>query len=208
MNYLKAYENLIKLHGSKQKPFGYSERHHILPKCMGGSDDKDNLVYLSARTHYLAHGLLFYHYKSVKLARAWFGMCDTHRMSNRRVTARQYSLAKKAFSEFNHMKEGEHRKRASVVAKEQWSQNYEEMKKSNSHIFKDSSHGMFMKGKTGFKHPRGRSVITPLGTFGSVREAAKAHNIRHPAISKKCKNPAIPNYRYADGNNHPIEQIG
>jgi hypothetical protein len=37
---------------------GYVEKHHIIPKCLGGTDRKDNLVYLSAREHYVAHQLL------------------------------------------------------------------------------------------------------------------------------------------------------
>ena len=36
----------------------YTEKHHIVPRCMGGSDDKDNLVALTAREHYVAHLLL------------------------------------------------------------------------------------------------------------------------------------------------------
>lgn len=37
---------------------GYMERHHILPKSLGGSDDDSNLVYLTAREHYLCHRFL------------------------------------------------------------------------------------------------------------------------------------------------------
>ena len=37
---------------------GYSEKHHIIPKSMGGSNDKTNLVKLTAREHYIAHLLL------------------------------------------------------------------------------------------------------------------------------------------------------
>jgi hypothetical protein len=37
---------------------GYMERHHVLPKCMGGSNRKDNLVYLTAKEHFIAHKLL------------------------------------------------------------------------------------------------------------------------------------------------------
>lgn len=36
----------------------YSERHHVVPRCMGGSDAQENIVRLSAREHYLAHLLL------------------------------------------------------------------------------------------------------------------------------------------------------
>jgi hypothetical protein len=35
----------------------YSETHHILPKCLGGKD-KNNLVKLTAKEHYIAHALL------------------------------------------------------------------------------------------------------------------------------------------------------
>jgi hypothetical protein len=37
---------------------GYSERHHIIPKCMGGDNTPDNLCFLSAREHFIAHFLL------------------------------------------------------------------------------------------------------------------------------------------------------
>ena len=34
------------------------ELHHIIPQSLGGSNDKDNLVYLSCREHFLCHWLL------------------------------------------------------------------------------------------------------------------------------------------------------
>lgn len=39
---------------------GYSEKHHILPKCfgLGGVNDSLNFVYLSAREHFIVHRLL------------------------------------------------------------------------------------------------------------------------------------------------------
>ena len=37
----------------------YHERHHILPKCLGGSNDKEKLIDLFAREHFIAHKLLF-----------------------------------------------------------------------------------------------------------------------------------------------------
>lgn len=36
----------------------YCESHHILPKSMGGTNDKENLVNLNPREHYIAHRLL------------------------------------------------------------------------------------------------------------------------------------------------------
>ena len=37
----------------------YREKHHILPHCMGGKKNPDNLVELTAREHYIAHLLLW-----------------------------------------------------------------------------------------------------------------------------------------------------
>lgn len=37
---------------------GYVERHHIVPTCLGGSNDLNNLVDLTAREHYICHWLL------------------------------------------------------------------------------------------------------------------------------------------------------
>ena len=37
---------------------GYTEVHHVIPKCMGGDDSNSNLVRLSAREHFIAHMLL------------------------------------------------------------------------------------------------------------------------------------------------------
>jgi hypothetical protein len=36
----------------------YKEKHHIVPKSLGGNDSADNLVKLTAREHYIAHLLL------------------------------------------------------------------------------------------------------------------------------------------------------
>lgn len=63
MNYQKIYNDLVekaKVRGlDKKKHDGYFEIHHILPKCLGGSDDKENLVMFTAREHYVSHLLLW-----------------------------------------------------------------------------------------------------------------------------------------------------
>ena len=37
---------------------GYTEKHHIIPKSLGGTNDKSNIVRLTAREHYICHLLL------------------------------------------------------------------------------------------------------------------------------------------------------
>ncbi len=57
MNYKKIYNQIIE-RAQNRNLEGYSERHHIIPKCMGGLDEKMNLVNLTAREHFLCHMLL------------------------------------------------------------------------------------------------------------------------------------------------------
>ena len=55
--YTKWYRNIV-LISSKHNPEGYYERHHIIPKCLNGTDKKDNIIKFSARKHFLCHWLL------------------------------------------------------------------------------------------------------------------------------------------------------
>lgn len=57
MNYHTHYSRLIE-RATGRDLTGYSERHHIVPRCMGGSECPDNLVRLTAREHFVAHQLL------------------------------------------------------------------------------------------------------------------------------------------------------
>lgn len=57
MDYKKIYNQLMS-RARLQHIDGYCEVHHIVPRAEGGSDDKSNLVKLTARQHYIAHLLL------------------------------------------------------------------------------------------------------------------------------------------------------
>jgi len=57
MNYQKHYDALIN-RAKNRLLEGYCETHHIIPRCMGGNNDADNLVDLTAEEHYVAHQLL------------------------------------------------------------------------------------------------------------------------------------------------------
>lgn len=56
MNYQAIYDKLIARALIRElKSDEYYESHHILPRCLGGSDDRKNLVNLTAREHFIAH---------------------------------------------------------------------------------------------------------------------------------------------------------
>ena len=57
MNYEKIYNTLID-RATRRISEGYVEKHHIVPRCLGGDDSKENIVSLYPEEHYLAHLLL------------------------------------------------------------------------------------------------------------------------------------------------------
>lgn len=58
MNYRLIYEKIITRAKNRLKPTGYVENHHILPRCMGGGDEKENIAILTPEEHYICHQLL------------------------------------------------------------------------------------------------------------------------------------------------------
>lgn len=61
MDYQKLYNALISFRKSnplKKSKKLYTELHHIVPRCLGGTNVNDNLVRLTAREHFIAHRLL------------------------------------------------------------------------------------------------------------------------------------------------------
>jgi len=64
MNYSAHYDRLI-ARAREHTLVGYKERHHVLPRCMGGGNEHENLVYLTAEEHYVAHQLLVKMYPGI-----------------------------------------------------------------------------------------------------------------------------------------------
>lgn len=58
MNYERHYNLLIERARGRVLGNIYVEKHHVIPSCLGGSDDADNIVNLLPEEHHLAHQLL------------------------------------------------------------------------------------------------------------------------------------------------------
>jgi len=100
-HYLNRYIKFITF--AKKSAVGdkYVESHHILPQSMGGLNDNDNLVKLSARQHYLAHWMLWKAYKSKEMTFAFFSMSNQsnqYQGRNRRINSRIYENLRNEFS--------------------------------------------------------------------------------------------------------------
>ena len=157
--YRSLYIRLIKrgLSMTEKELNGYNEKHHILPRCMGGDDNKENLVLLPVRYHIMAHIILLEVYPENNKIAITVGLMLNGSNSNGPMNIRT-SIIEKKFS-------------SRLIAKSR-----EKAKKlisgSNSPIL-------------GGKNPNSKRVISPEGKiFNSIKEASKYYKIPYMTITK------------------------
>lgn len=100
MNYIKIYNEIIDRAKSRiLEPHIYTEKHHILPKSMGGSNSIKNTVILTAKEHYLCHFLLTRIYpNNLKMIRAFWMICNGSKKDRPNTNSKMYQIAKEEFS--------------------------------------------------------------------------------------------------------------
>lgn len=100
--YDEFIQNILDTRGRFACGEEYHERHHIKPKCMGGTNDKDNLIDLYAREHFIAHQFLAHENpENQKLACAWWRMCNIKNKSKEiyQMSPEEYEEARIKFAE-------------------------------------------------------------------------------------------------------------
>lgn len=99
--YTNWYFSIINSAQNRSENTEYTEKHHIIPKSLGGSNDLDNIVILSAKEHFIVHHLLTKMLDSKELrGKMWSAFFLMHLGHEGRVTyARTYSLAKEHMSQ-------------------------------------------------------------------------------------------------------------
>lgn len=101
MTYNEYIQNILSSRGRFACGKEYHERHHIVPRSIGGCDDDENLIDLYAREHYEAHKLLYEENPNNEaIAFAWWMMSTKNDKTAGRyeLTADEYELAKAALS--------------------------------------------------------------------------------------------------------------
>jgi len=106
MNHQKVYNNIIEIAKSQNRTkyslynrkkdifLPYYEKHHIFPKCLKGTDDKENLVLLTAKEHYICHKLLTYIYKGNRKLYHAFYLMTFDKKGKHDISARDYAYAR------------------------------------------------------------------------------------------------------------------
>ena len=102
MNYQRIHDAIID-RARNRKLQGYRERHHVIPRCLGGTNEKTNIVELTAREHFIVHKLLCEIYPTEpKLIYAYWAMCNkqgSNKMSrDYKISSHEYHRAKESFS--------------------------------------------------------------------------------------------------------------
>ena len=177
MNHQKVYDNIIEKAKSENRikhNGAYYENHHINPRCLGGNDNKENLVLLTAKEHYLCHKLLTYIYKgNNKIANAFHRMTfDKHGKHN--ISSRDYVYAKWL--------------RSNIPQKshyDTWLEKYGEEEAKKRHKEKKEK---IKKTMTGVKYSKERREKSALGHIG-LKQSKETCEKRSKSLS---------------GENHPM----
>lgn len=107
MNYQKVYDAIIAKAKSEnrkklrknQKGYVYYENHHIIPVCLSGGNEPENLVLLTGREHFICHKLLTYIYKgNRKIALAFHKMSFGIHNKNYKISSKDYEYARELIS--------------------------------------------------------------------------------------------------------------
>lgn len=122
--YTRYYNQLVESRIQFKREFktgcGF-EKHHIIPKSLGGSNAKSNLVIFTPREHCLAHMLLAKMYSGsakAKMITAVASMVQLRNKNRSSITTREYERLRKAHSIA--VMDPEYRAYRSELTRKQW----------------------------------------------------------------------------------------
>jgi hypothetical protein len=102
--YTHWYYQITNAAQARLKPNGYTERHHIIPESFSGPNTPENLVYLTAREHFLCHWLLTKMVtgtNKAKMVNAFWAMCtlrNEHQGARHVIPGRIYEKVRNKIS--------------------------------------------------------------------------------------------------------------
>lgn len=186
--YSKWYYSIIKKAKLRTPPSEeYTENHHIVPRSLGGSNKKENIVRLSAREHFVCH-LLLPKFTSgdfkKKMEHAAFMLTTRGRDQDRyKVTNRWYQILKERMSAAKRgIKKGPHTKeQCKNISK---SKKGIPMKKEQKILLSK------IKKNVPWSEARkkaGKHIITPYGIFYSISEAERQIGVGKGVVRYRMK---------------------
>jgi hypothetical protein len=104
MNKYEKWYNQITARGQTRITNQRTESHHIIPKCLGGSDDTSNLTNVTLREHFICHWLLTKihqgKHRHQMLKALWMMRAENQNQTryNSKITSRVYAKLKEEYS--------------------------------------------------------------------------------------------------------------
>lgn len=101
--YTKWYYSIINNARLRELENIYNEKHHIIPKSLGGNNLKENLIQLTAKEHFICHLLLtkmtLGKEKSKMVYAAWaLANLNNDTQDRKKITSKTYSILRENFS--------------------------------------------------------------------------------------------------------------
>ena len=182
LTYNEFIQNILDTRGRFVVPEGeYKERHHVIPKCLGGTNDKNNLIDLYAKEHYIAHKLLALENPSNNgLQFAWWNMCQIHGNSEQS----RYEPSPEEFEEA--------RKRCALLSSE--NNTGENHPMFGKHLSDEQKE--FLREKfTGSKNPKAKKVVCEELIYDTLFDFCKKNELKSSTVSQwlngKVKMPSV-----------------
>jgi hypothetical protein len=103
MNKYTRWYNNITENAKSRHIDDYTERHHILPRSLGGTDDATNLVNLTAREHFICHWLLTKMHTGEargKMINALYLMQGKNQYQDRYINSKVYETLRKEYAQY------------------------------------------------------------------------------------------------------------
>jgi hypothetical protein len=242
MNYIKLYEKIIDnaecQNRIKTKNGIKYEKHHIIPKSLGGKNNSGNLVLLTPKEHYLCHKLLVEIYKNTPYSNKmyyamWCMINGNGNQSRYSPTSRIYELFKIELSKiqsYEGKKKGMPAKALLAAHKSRLGSKHTDESKEKMRIAKlgkPAPHNKKpkpewlkellsknSKNKERFNNRKKVSQYDIMGnlieSFNSIKEASEITNIDRKKIEQclRKKSKTTNNYRWEYSNDNPKNNIG
>jgi hypothetical protein len=157
--YTKYYYQIVN-RAKTRELLEYTEKHHVIPKSIGGSNALDNLVKLTAREHFVCHLLL------VRITVGKNKAKMTHALSmmlaNNKNQQRNYRITSRVFEKL--------RKDLSTILKEKWT---DDLRKKRSEDTKGSKNPFYGKNHTQETKEKLRSKVVSPATRKLISDNQK-----------------------------------
>jgi hypothetical protein len=179
--FTEEYLSIIEKNVNQQDLIGYKERHHIIPKSLGGSNKKENIVTLSAKDHFICHQLLVEMTEGESKGKMWSALW---RMMNKqsRNQLRNYNFTPEDYEKARIQHSINHSKRISGIKNPFYNKKHtNETRKKMSTLKKGKTYEEIFGVEEG-KIMRERRKVE---TLGKKRSDETREKIRQNKIGKK-----------------------